>query len=116
MSPRGKPKEQGESEQLNKLLAMLKIGREQQPDQATTTNAGSRRQYEAVLKHRSHGLLDREFFDDPNVAKRWLFRRWAGLGVPLSAVDSHYAAAIYDQHDSRKCIFTMGASHILLDE
>ena len=117
MSAHRKPKKQGQSKQLNKLLALLKVGREQQPDQSTTMNAGSRAgQYEAVLKHHDAGLVDREFFDDPDMAKRWLFRRWAELDAPLSVVDSYYAAAIYDQRASRKRIFTMGALHLLLDE
>jgi hypothetical protein len=79
-------------------------------------NVESRRQYEAVLKHHSEGLLDREFFDDPDVAKSWLFRCWAELRARLSVVDSHYAAAIYDQHDSRKLVLSMSALHLLLDE
>jgi hypothetical protein len=54
---------------------------------------------------------------DPSISERGcgLFRRWAGLPVNLDLVENYCAAAIYDQHDSRKRIFTIGAVY-LLDE
>jgi hypothetical protein len=97
------------SEQLEKILALLRTG----ANECTTVNSDSSGRYEAVLKHCSDGLLDRDFFDDPDIAKRWLFRRWAELCVPSSVINSHCVAAIYDQRDSRKRIFTMGASNLL---
>ena len=107
MSAHRKPKKvERQSEQLEKVLGLLRTG-------VNDSTADSGRRYEAVMRHRSEGLLDKGFFDDPDMAKRWLFRRWAGLCIPLSAVDSHCAGAIYDQRDSRKCIFTMGASQLL---
>ena len=78
-------------------------------------NGETDRRYEAVVKHPSEGILDREFFDDVNTAKKWLFRRWAGLCVPLSVADLHCAGAIYDIRDSRNRIFTMGAWYLLKD-
>jgi hypothetical protein len=72
----------------------------------------SDKRYEAVLKHSNEGVRYREFFDDPDVAKRWIFSWWAELCVPLEAVDAHCAAAIYDRHDSRKCVFTMGGDGV----
>jgi hypothetical protein len=77
--------------------------------------ADSSNRYEVVVKHYRDGVLDTAFFDDSDSAKRWLFRRWAGLPVHLDMVERYCAAAIYDQHDSRKRIFAIGAAH-LLDE
>jgi len=113
MSAHGKPKEpEHQSEQLKKLMALLRIGAS---NESTTMNAQSGKRYEAILKQRSDGLSDREFFDDLDTAKRWLFRCWAELCIPLDMVDSHCAAAIYDHHEAHKRIFTMGALHLLLD-
>jgi hypothetical protein len=76
-------------------------------------NGETGRQYEALLKRHSDGVVDREFFDDLDVAKRWLFRRWAALPVHVDMVNKYCAAAIYDHCDSRKRIFAMGALRLL---
>jgi len=72
-------------------MALLRI---RANDESTTMKAQSGKRYEAIVKQRSDGLSDREFFDDLDTAKRWLFRRWAALCIPLEVVDSHCAAAI----------------------
>jgi hypothetical protein len=46
------------SEQLEKILALLRTG----ANESTTVNSDSGGRYEAVLKHCSDGLLDRDFF------------------------------------------------------
>ena len=71
------------------------------------------KRYEVVMIHYARGVLHRESFDDVDAAKRWLIRRWAGLLIHLDIVASYCAAAIYDQHDSRKRIFTIGAAKLL---
>ena len=71
--------------------------------------------YEVVVKHYRDGVLHMERFNDLDTAKRWLLRRWAALPVNLATVETYCAAAIYDQRDSRKRIFTIGAAH-LVDE
>jgi hypothetical protein len=78
-----------------------------------STESGNR--YEVIVKHYRDGVLHRAYFDDSDPAKRWLFRRWAALRVHLDMVETYCAAAIYDQHDSRKRIFTIGAAY-LVDE
>ena len=75
----------------------------------------SDQRYEVVVKHYRDGVLHMARFDDLDTAKRWLLRRWAALPVNLEIVETYCAAAIYDQHDSRKRIFTIGAAH-LVDE
>jgi hypothetical protein len=70
--------------------------------------------YEVVVKHYRDGVLHMERFNDLDTAKRWLLRRWAALPVNLATVETYCAAAIYDQRDSRKRIFTIGAH--LVDE
>lgn len=109
-------KVQGRPEQLKRLLALLRIGLEKrQSNELTPMNGGTGRQYEAIVKHRRNEVPDKQFFDDIDTAKRWLFRRWADLCIPVGVIASHCAAAIYDHRQSRKPIFTMGALH-LLDE
>ena len=49
-------------------------------------------------------------------AKRWLFRRWAALPVNLGMVETYCEAAIYDQNDSRKRIFTIGAAYLVEED
>ena len=77
--------------------------------------AESENRYEVIVKHYRDGELHRAYFDDFEPAKRWLFRRWAALPVNLDIVENYCAAAIYDQHDSGKRIFTIGAAY-LVDE
>jgi hypothetical protein len=42
--------------------------------------------------------------------------RWAALPVNLGMVETYCAAAIYDQNDSRKRIFTIGAAYLVEED
>ena len=77
--------------------------------------AESDKRYEAVVKHYREEVLQTAFFDDPDAAKRWLFRRWAAMPVHLDLIDKYCAAAIYDQQDFGKRVFTLGAAYLLDD-
>lgn len=76
-------------------------------------NAQSAQRYEAILKHSSEPVTYREFFDDADAAKEWIYSWWDELCNPLDVVDTLCAAAIYDQHNSMRCIFTLGALRLL---
>lgn len=102
------------SEELKRMLALGRMGEDEH--QREQPKRKPRQRYEAILTHYRDGVLARELFEDSDNAKRWLFRRWAALCVPLSTVDSLCAAAIYDRNNySLKRIFSMGALHLLDD-
>jgi hypothetical protein len=72
--------------------------------------------FEVIVKDSMDGVLHTEYFDDFDAAKRWLYRRWAGLPFHVELIDAHCAGAIYDHRESRKRIFTIDAAHLLLSE
>lgn len=73
----------------------------------------SEKRYEAVVKHYLKGVLHMAFFDERDKATSWLIARWREVDVE-SVADraTSYGATVYDQHDSRQRIFTLGAPYV----
>ena len=69
--------------------------------------------YKAIVTHHTGRMLHAESFHDLDKAKRWLFRRWAGLPLHLRMIERFCGWAIYDQHDNGKRVFTMGADALV---
>jgi hypothetical protein len=70
--------------------------------------------YEVVVKHDLKGVLHMGSFKTLNQARKFLFDHWAEM-PDRETVHIDCGAAIYDKHDSRKRILTLGASY-LVDE
>lgn len=69
--------------------------------------------YEVVVKHYLKGVLHSASFKTTDQARSFLLARWGKLPVERGKANIDCGAAIYDTHDSRKRIFTMGASNLL---
>jgi hypothetical protein len=69
--------------------------------------------YEVVVKHYLKGVLHRTTFRTTDQARAFLLARWTEFsGDP----NIDCGGAIYDTHDSRKRILTLGAAAYLVDE
>ena len=68
--------------------------------------------YEVVVKHYLKGLLHRESFKTADQARDFLMPRWAELPVKRGKANIDCGAAIYDTHESRQRIFTLGAAYL----
>jgi hypothetical protein len=73
----------------------------------SSTESGER--YEVIVKHYLKGVLHMATFKTADQARDSLMARWAALsGNP----NIDCGAAIYDTHESRKRIFTLGATYL----
>ena len=72
------------------------------------------KRYEAVLKHHEKGIVNMAHFDDLNEAHGWLRARWAE--VPGERPELDCGAAIYDQHDNRKRVLTIGDAYLVKED
>jgi hypothetical protein len=68
--------------------------------------------YEVVVKHYLKGVLHRASFKTGDQARDFLMARWAELPVKRGEANIDCGAAIYDTHESRKRIFTLGAAYL----
>lgn len=69
--------------------------------------------YEVVLKHYSTGVLHRASFKTLNRAHAFLMARWNGLPVDSGRTQIECGAAIYDKHESRRRLLTLGAAYLV---
>lgn len=79
-------------------------------DMSSTASDG---RYEVVVKHYLKGVLHKGSFKTLNQARAFLFDRWAELSVDSATTQMDCGAAIYDKHDSRKRILTLGAAYLV---
>ena len=63
-----------------------------------------------VVKHYSVGVLHTASFKTLNQARAFLTARWNGLPVDSGRTQIECGAAIYDRHESRERLSTLGAS------
>jgi len=75
----------------------------------------SNERYEVIVKHYLRGVLHVASFKTPNQARTFLTARWNELPVGSGRTQTECGAAIYDQHNARKRLLTLGAS-ILVNE
>jgi hypothetical protein len=68
--------------------------------------------YEVVVKHYLKGVLHRASFKTTDQARSFLLARWGKLPVERGKANIDCGAAIYDTHESRKRIFTLGAAYL----
>ena len=71
--------------------------------------------YEVVVKHYLKGVLHMASFKTTGQARDFLMARWAELPVERGMAEIDCGAAIYDKHESRKRVLTLGAPY-LVDE
>ena len=68
--------------------------------------------YEVVVKHYLKGVLHMATFKTEKQAHTFLMARWAKLPVERGMANIDCGGAIYDTHESRKRIFTLGAAYL----
>ena len=73
----------------------------------------SDKRYEVVVKHYSAGVLHKASFKTFNQADAFLMARWNGLLTDSGRTQIECGAAIYDRHESRKRVSTLGAAHLV---
>jgi hypothetical protein len=73
----------------------------------------SDKRYEVVVKHYSAGVLHMASFNTLNRAHAFLMARWNGLPVDSGRTQIEYGAAIYDKHESRNRLSTLGAAQLV---
>jgi hypothetical protein len=64
--------------------------------------------YEVVVKHHLIGVLHNASFQTLDQAHAYLRACWAKLPV----IDIQFSGAIYDKHNSRKRVLTLGADYL----
>jgi hypothetical protein len=72
------------------------------------------KQFHAVIRHYTRGLLRIDFFDDSTMAHNWLMHRWAELPSDQS-VNIDYGGAIYGTRNGNKILLILGASYLVKD-
>ncbi|HEU5313188.1 MAG TPA: hypothetical protein VFU08_05120 [Candidatus Udaeobacter sp.] len=73
----------------------------------------SDKRYEVVVKHYSAGVLHKASFKTLNRAHAFLLARWNELPVDSGRTQIECGAAIYDKHESRKRLSTLGAAYLV---
>jgi hypothetical protein len=91
----------------------MKVPHANKPVNVSLTESGER--YEAIVKHYLEGVLHIVSFETLDQARAYLVYCWCWAKLP---VERHYVqidcgAAIYDKHDSRKRILTLGADYLV---
>ena len=71
------------------------------------------KRYEVIVKHYSAGVLHEASFKTLNQAHAFLMARWNGLPTDSGRTQIECGAAIYDRHESRKRVSTLGAAHLV---
>jgi hypothetical protein len=79
-------------------------------------STSSDERYEVVLKHYSMGVLHRASFKTLKQARTFLMARWNGLPANTGRTQFEYGAIIYDKHESRKCLSTLGAVYLVNED
>jgi hypothetical protein len=73
----------------------------------------SDKRYEVVVKHYSAGALHKASFKTLNQAHAFLMARSNGLPTDSGRTQIECGAAIYDRHESRKRVSTLGEAHLV---
>jgi hypothetical protein len=76
----------------------------------------SEKRYEVIVKHYSAGVLHVASFNTLNRAHKFLMARWNGLPVDSGRTQIECGAAIYDKHESRKRLSTLGAAYLVNED
>ena len=77
--------------------------------------AESDKRYKVVVKHYLKGVLHMAYFDDLNKADAWLQTRWAESAKRADAPNAmqvDYGGAIFDNHESGKRVYLLGAAYL----
>ena len=73
----------------------------------------SNEHYEAIVKHCLKGVLHIGSFETFDQARAYLVYCWAKLPVERRFIQIDCGAAIYDKHDFRKRVLTLGAEYLV---
>jgi hypothetical protein len=69
--------------------------------------------YQVVVKHDMKGVLHMGSFKTLSQARAFLLDHWKKLPGERAMKDIEYGGAIYDKHESRKRLLTLGAAYLV---